>query len=172
MPIEAQRVPGQKLVISVATGDITLDDVRDYFSRIWAEPEYQGYSEIIDWTGAVSVRLSVPELRSLAGAGHAFYGGEGQSKLAIVIDGDEETRLANLYRTLREVRALVYHDHPSLTDETAAKELGEASRKDPNNVRVNRALLEAEHNISEAARLLGVSRPTLYNLLERLGLKS
>ena len=104
MPIEAQTVPGRKLVLSVATGHITLDDVREYFGRVWAEPEFKGYSEIIDWTGAESISLSVAELRSLAGAGHAFFGGPSESPLAIVINGEEETRLAKLYRTLREVR--------------------------------------------------------------------
>jgi hypothetical protein len=106
MPIEAHKHPDRKLVVSVATGDITLEDVRDYFGRVWAEPAFQGYSEIIDWTGADSINLSVGELRSLAGAGHAFFGGETQSKLAIVIAGDAETRLAKLYRTLREVRGV------------------------------------------------------------------
>lgn len=37
---------------------------------------------------------------------------------------------------------------------------------------VSRALIHCDNNISEAASLLGITRPTLYNLLEKLGLKS
>jgi two-component system, NtrC family, response regulator len=36
---------------------------------------------------------------------------------------------------------------------------------------LNRALLQAGHNVSEAARLLGISRPTLYNLLEKYNIE-
>jgi two-component system NtrC family response regulator len=36
---------------------------------------------------------------------------------------------------------------------------------------IKRALLEAGNNVSDAATQLGVTRPTLYNLLEKLGLK-
>ena len=36
---------------------------------------------------------------------------------------------------------------------------------------VQRALLQTEHNISQAADLLGISRPTLYDLMNKFGLK-
>jgi two-component system NtrC family response regulator len=32
---------------------------------------------------------------------------------------------------------------------------------------VTRALARADHNLAQASRLLGISRPTLYNLLEK-----
>jgi two-component system NtrC family response regulator len=37
---------------------------------------------------------------------------------------------------------------------------------------VTRAMSHCDDNVSEAASLLGVTRPTLYNLLEKLGLKN
>ncbi len=37
---------------------------------------------------------------------------------------------------------------------------------------IHRALVHTNHNISETAKLLGITRPTLYNLLEKHGLKN
>ena len=36
---------------------------------------------------------------------------------------------------------------------------------------IQRALVSADDNISEAAKLLGVTRPTLYSLVEKYNLK-
>ncbi len=52
---------------------------------------------------------------------------------------------------------------------TASLNLQEARRGAERNV-VDRALAQADGNISKAAGLLGVSRPTLYNLIEELGI--
>jgi len=54
------------------------------------------------------------------------------------------------------------------TGGTASLNLQEARRGAERNV-VDRALAQADGNISKAAALLGVSRPTLYNLIEELG---
>lgn len=65
---------------------------------------------------------------------------------------------AGVMATLREVRAIVYHEHPTLADETAWKELDEASRKDPSNVRVNRVMLERAEAEGDAIRALDMLR--------------
>jgi len=104
MPIEAAPDHAHKLIVSTATGHITLRDLHEYFGTIWTESKYRGYSEIIDWRRAERVDLSVAELRSLAGAAHAFYDKAAPTKLAIVIQGADGNRMAQLYRTLREVR--------------------------------------------------------------------
>ena len=104
MPIEGTIDHDARIVLSKVTGCIEIDDVRKYFGEMWAGPEYQGYSEIIDWTDAERVDLSVAELRSLAGAAHAFRDAASNSRLAIVATGEEATRTAQLYRTLRDVR--------------------------------------------------------------------
>lgn len=103
MPIESIVDHDRKTVVSTASGHIRLDDVREYFGKIWTDKAYQGYSEIIDWTGADRIELSVAELHSVAGAGHAFHAGSAQTKLAIVIDPAGKSQ-ANLYRTMRENR--------------------------------------------------------------------
>ena len=38
-------------------------------------------------------------------------------------------------------------------------------------IAVRRALALAENNLSRAANLLGIARPTLYDLLEKLGIQ-
>jgi hypothetical protein len=119
MPIESAIDDESRMVLSKATGHITLDDVREYFGEVWAGPQYQGYSEIIDWTDAERVDLTVAELRSLAGAAHTFYDSSSSARLAIVASGREGSRMARLYRTLREVRGeggpeiRVFEDVPS-----------------------------------------------------------
>jgi len=55
------------------------------------------------------------------------------------------------------------------TGGAASLNLQEARRGAERNV-VDRALAQADGNISKAAALLGVSRPTLYNLIEELGI--
>ncbi len=41
------------------------------------------------------------------------------------------------------------------------------ARDDAELAAVTRALARSEHNVAQAARLLGISRPTLYSLLEK-----
>jgi hypothetical protein len=104
MPIEHDIDHTHKTVLSRVTGQITLEDLREYFAEVWAQPEFRGYSEIIDWSGAERVGLSVGEMRSLAGAAQAFYDGSSESRLAIVAPGKEGGKMARLYQTLRELR--------------------------------------------------------------------
>jgi len=52
---------------------------------------------------------------------------------------------------------------------TASLNLQQA-RRAAERIVVDRALAKADGNISKAAGLLGVSRPTLYNLIEELGI--
>jgi two-component system NtrC family response regulator len=46
-----------------------------------------------------------------------------------------------------------------------------AAREGADRRSIRQALARAENNISNAAKLLGISRPTLYDLLERYGLQ-
>jgi len=48
----------------------------------------------------------------------------------------------HVMKMLRELRALSYYYHPTLARETGEKELAEAHRRDPDNIRLNRALVE------------------------------
>lgn len=65
---------------------------------------------------------------------------------------------SGVMKTLREVRALAYATHPTLASETADKELEEAHKKDPSNVRVNRALLERADERGDQKRALELER--------------
>ena len=44
-------------------------------------------------------------------------------------------------------------------------------REDAERRAITRALSHSNQNISDAASALGITRPTLYNLIEKLGLK-
>jgi two-component system NtrC family response regulator len=46
-----------------------------------------------------------------------------------------------------------------------------AARESADRRTIRQALARSEGNISNAAKLLGISRPTLYDLLERYGLQ-
>jgi hypothetical protein len=104
MPIEHTIDHAHKTVLSRVTGDVNLEDLRAYFAEVWAQPEFRGYSEIIDWSGADRIDLNIAELRSLAGAAQAFYDGSSESRLAIVAPGKQGGKMARLYQTLRELR--------------------------------------------------------------------
>ena len=45
------------------------------------------------------------------------------------------------------------------------------AREEAERMAVNRALAHSEGNIAQAAELLGVTRPTLYDLMAKIGLK-
>ena len=45
-------------------------------------------------------------------------------------------------------------------------------REDAERKAILRALSHCNHNITDAANALGITRPTMYNLLEKLGLKA
>ena len=104
MPIEHTVDHDHKVVLARVEGRITLEEMREYFGTFWAQEEYRGYSEIIDWSRADRSGLSLGAMRSLAGAAQAFYDGSAESRLAIVAPGREGAKLARLYKTLRELR--------------------------------------------------------------------
>lgn len=56
-------------------------------------------------------------------------------------------------KLLRELRAVAYFDHPSLARETVEKELEEAHRKDPKNIRLNRAMVRKCREAGENDRV-------------------
>ena len=60
-------------------------------------------------------------------------------------------------------------------DEDAAEPLPlnlKEVREEAERKAVLRAMNHCNENITDAANILGITRPTLYNLLERLGLKT
>lgn len=61
-------------------------------------------------------------------------------------------------KTLREVRALAYYRHSTLARETAEKELEAAHHKDPQNLRLNRALLEKAEAEGDEVRALDLMK--------------
>ena len=48
----------------------------------------------------------------------------------------------------------------------------EGAREKAEKGAIQRALLNAGDNVSEAAKMLGVTRPTLYNFLEKYNIRS
>lgn len=57
-------------------------------------------------------------------------------------------------KLLRELRAVAYFDHPSLARETVEKELEEAHRRDPGNIRLNRAMVRKCRESGEDERVI------------------
>lgn len=105
MPIDCEVDREHGLLLTRASGHITLEDLRVYFSEVWADRANASLSEIFDWTGAERVDLSSSELHSLAGAANAFYDSNANSKLAIVAPGRRGARMSSLYQTFRELRS-------------------------------------------------------------------
>jgi two-component system NtrC family response regulator len=80
----------------------------------------------------------------------------------------------------RMKRAVIMADGKLVTAEDLDLDAGEedalpinlkAAREAADRRAVRQALARTDHNISNAAKLLGISRPTLYDLLERYGLQ-
>jgi two-component system NtrC family response regulator len=77
-------------------------------------------------------------------------------------------------------RAAIMSDGPMLNAEDLGLQLGNAEpqpfnlrqvREEADRVAVSRALAQARGNVAQAAELLGVSRPTLYDLMAKMGMK-
>jgi two-component system NtrC family response regulator len=57
---------------------------------------------------------------------------------------------------------------PAVPETLSLRDIREAAERQA----ISRALAQAQGNVARAAELLGISRPTLYDLMEKLGLKS
>jgi two-component system, NtrC family, response regulator len=77
-------------------------------------------------------------------------------------------------------RAAIMSDGPMLSAEDLGLQLANAEpqpfnlrqvREEADRVAVSRALAQARGNVAQAAELLGVSRPTLYDLMAKIGMK-
>jgi two-component system NtrC family response regulator len=63
-------------------------------------------------------------------------------------------------------------DLPGLSEEAFAAINLRAAREKADRRAIHQALIRTEHNISGAAKLLGISRPTLYDLLKQYQLQA
>jgi two-component system NtrC family response regulator len=77
-------------------------------------------------------------------------------------------------------RAAIMSDGPMLSAEDLGLQVANAEpqpfnlrqvREEADRVAVSRALAQARGNVAQAAELLGVSRPTLYDLMAKIGMK-
>lgn len=138
------------------------------------------------------IRIQIPALRERSGAPtvlahhllHRFAGLRGQGRRGFTEDASAALESYSWPGNVRELEnklksALIMADGPLIT----AKDLGltvsgEGLMLNLRKVRsraerqaVNHALVIVENNISMAAELLGVTRPTLYDLMNKLGIK-
>lgn len=109
MAIEAEVNEEAKVVISTVRGSLEVEDITDYFVRVWSGDRYPGYSELFDMRGMVGSELSLQSLRSIAGASHALIGADGNVKLALVPKPDG-VKSANAYKAFREMRSASHAD--------------------------------------------------------------
>lgn len=109
MPIEAEIIEDAKVIISTVRGTLGVDDISEYFVRIWAEDTHAGFSELFDMRALTGAPLSLPSLRSVAGASHALIGADQSVKLALV-STPHGVKDANAYKTFREMRSTAHAD--------------------------------------------------------------
>ncbi len=105
MPIEGEAIDDAKVVVSTVFGALSVDEIVDYFGSVWSSERYAGYSELFDLRRVTGTPPTLASLRSVAGAAHALFGSDERTKLAIVAQGDENLRLAQAYKTFRDLRA-------------------------------------------------------------------
>jgi hypothetical protein len=100
MPIESRIDPGRRLVVTVAEGTLTGDEVRANQRSLDADPAFDpGYDHLFDLSGVSELRVPSDQLRELA-AVTLFEPG---SRRAVVAPEDVMGALVRRYGSLRDL---------------------------------------------------------------------
>lgn len=92
-------VQGRRLVLSTASGVLTLADTMAHQDQILADPDFNpSYSQLLDFTHVTKIELSLEDIRTLAERS-VFWS---TSSRAILVNTDLGEGLAQLFKMLRE----------------------------------------------------------------------
>ena len=104
MPIVHRIHPEHRLVIAVAYGVLTDEDVFNFQHTVWADPAVAGYSELGDMTHVQDIAIpSIHRVQDLAMTAAQMDTTEATSKFAIVAPEDLGFGLGRMFQAFREM---------------------------------------------------------------------
>jgi hypothetical protein len=104
MPIVHRVHPEHRLVIAVAYGVLTDEDVFNFQHTVWADPGVAGYSELGDMTHVTDIAIpSIHRVRDLAMTAAEMDMHEATARFAIVAPEDLGYGLGRMFQAYREM---------------------------------------------------------------------
>jgi hypothetical protein len=104
MPIEYKIDHGRRLVIAAGHGTFSDADVYSYQHDVWARPETNGYSELIDMSAVKHIALpSTMRMRQIATLAAQLDDPDARSRFAIIAPDDTTFGLGRMYATYRSL---------------------------------------------------------------------
>jgi hypothetical protein len=82
---------------------VSDQDLVEYQTKVWKNPEIQGYHELIDFQALQEVKVTMAGLKALATVAKSMDENGGKSRLAIVVGQPVAYGLSRMYQVFREL---------------------------------------------------------------------
>jgi hypothetical protein len=104
MPIKYQVDDVHRLIVAVAYGTMTDDEVFGYQREVWSQRQWAGYDELVDMSRVSDITLaSTDRVQDLAALAAEMDASEARSKLVIFAPADLAFGLARMFQAYREL---------------------------------------------------------------------
>jgi len=101
MPINSTIDPDNRLVLTVCTGVISMNDFHYYLYEFLAKNEIKGCNEIFDTTAADWSNISYSDLMTVSQKAGEIAAIDNGTKFAWVVGGPEVKELTEFYKTTK-----------------------------------------------------------------------
>ena len=107
MPIEYHIDHGRRLVVAIASGKLTAEDIFNYKRHVCSLPDVRGFNELVDARKLEEIlSLTVEKISELAKLSAYMDDKAISTKLAIVVSGTFLYGMGQLYEALRNVNPM------------------------------------------------------------------
>lgn len=97
MPIQSTPDHKLRIVRTVCSGGVTLEDVRHYQNTVWLEPAIYGYNELFDFTDSDYSAVQFGDLITIAQQAARLYMLDPNSRFAFLTHTTQHEGVADFY---------------------------------------------------------------------------
>lgn len=103
MPVTSTPDHQLRIVFTVCSGTVSLEDIENYQHTVWLDPEIYGYNELFDLDDADFSQLDFSDLITIAQTASKLYTLDPNSRFAFLTKTSRHDELAGFYITAKSM---------------------------------------------------------------------
>lgn len=97
MPVQSTHDDKLRIVRTVCSGRVTLEDVRHYQTTVWLDPAIYGYNELYDFSDSDYSAVQFGDLITIAQHAAKLYMLDPDSRFAFLTHSPQHKKVADFY---------------------------------------------------------------------------
>lgn len=103
MPIKSTPDHKLRIVHTVCSEQVTLDDIRHYQNTVWLEPGIYGYNELYDFSDSDYSAVQFGDLINIAQQAAKLYMLDPDSRFAFLTHSPQHEKIADFYMAAKSI---------------------------------------------------------------------